>query len=265
MDPSAEEHGSADEGSPFDNNHQWYQKHSFDFYLYKEDNEGFVQKVFRSPDTLDERGRPRKRGILKADNVPSSAPSFTPLATTPRIKKASTPVSFDVPVETAPKYLHKAKVKFGNQEYGPTALLSHHFGSRGSEGNDYWYYHQSFQDLDSPLPVQSPRPEGTIFVHRNLTDSQFQLWLWGKKDGALMWQPLDLSTQQILHPKIPLRALKLTQGEPRWLLLTTLETYASCSRSRSMGPDSRCSGTLGKDGTGKSTMNSKIGDEEIVN
>ncbi|KIK51105.1 hypothetical protein GYMLUDRAFT_65015 [Collybiopsis luxurians FD-317 M1] len=158
MDPSSVEgHDSTAEASQMDNNPLWYQKHTFDFYQYEVDEDSFVQTIFQPPTALE-------------DN-------------TPMFIKVSSPVTFEVHTGAAPKYSHTAKVKYRNQEYGLTALQSSGFGAQGTKGNSYWYYHQSSQDLDSPLPVPPPKAEGMIFLHRNLTDHQYQLWMWVNKNG----------------------------------------------------------------------------------
>ncbi|KIK51586.1 hypothetical protein GYMLUDRAFT_64753 [Collybiopsis luxurians FD-317 M1] len=171
------------------------------------DEDSFVQTIFQPPTALED-----NEGQRKVHPCSLKCLHLSP---------------FEVHTGAAPKYLHTAKVKYGNQEYGPTALQSSGFGAQGTEGNNYWYYHQSSEDLDSPLPVPLPKAEGTIFLHRNLTDHQYQLWMWVNKDGALGWQPLDLATQQVYHPRVPQRALKLSRGELSWVLLTTLGTYAA--------------------------------------
>ncbi|KAH7875430.1 uncharacterized protein C8R40DRAFT_1069446 [Lentinula edodes] len=115
--------------------------------------------------------------------------------------------------------------------------------SHSSEGETAWHYSQAPYDLDAPLPETAiPRLLGTIYVHRNVNDGGYQVWVWYKRDGnGLAWQPVDLKNEQIAHPKIADRTLKLTStGKPSWILNSTATTYRSRtlrrSRSRSAAP-----------------------------
>lgn len=146
--------------------------------------------------------------------------------------RASTPVTFTLPTRKALKYRHDTPML--DIDHAPGRLNSSHFQSKESQGTTWWYDSQQPNDLDSPLPVNPvPQHVGTIYVHRNSVDGTFQVWMWGEREGILGWQPLDLDTEQISHPKIPSRALKLTKGQPSWVLLSTLTTYSGRSRSKS--------------------------------
>ncbi|KAJ3858641.1 hypothetical protein EV359DRAFT_68846 [Lentinula novae-zelandiae] len=115
--------------------------------------------------------------------------------------------------------------------------------SHSSEGETAWHFSQAPYDLDAPLPETAiPRLLGTIYVHRNVNDGGYQVWVWYKRDGnGLAWQPVDLKNEQIAHPKIADQSLKLTStGKPSWILNSTATTYRSRtlrrSRSRSAAP-----------------------------
>jgi len=149
-----------------------------------------------------------------------------------------------MPARKAPKYQHNTPLL--DKDHGPGRLNTLRFQSKESEGNNWWYDSQAPNDLDYPLPVNpAPQHIGTLYVHRNSLDGLFQIWMWGEKEGVLGWQPLDLATEQISHPKIPSRALKLTKGQPSWVLLSTLTTYGGKSRSRSRKSSRAGSGASG--------------------
>ncbi|KAJ3912230.1 hypothetical protein F5877DRAFT_85033 [Lentinula edodes] len=108
--------------------------------------------------------------------------------------------------------------------------------SHSSEGETAWHYSQAPYDLDAPLPETAiPRLLGTIYVHRNVNDGGYQVWVWYKRDGnGLAWQPVDLKNEQIAHPKIANRSLKLTStGKSSWILNSTATTYRSRTLRRS--------------------------------
>ncbi|KAJ3925899.1 MAG: hypothetical protein NXY57DRAFT_1043724 [Lentinula lateritia] len=115
--------------------------------------------------------------------------------------------------------------------------------SHSSEGETAWHYSQAPYDLGVPLPEMAiPRLLGTIYVHRNINNGGYQVWVWYKRDGnGLAWRPVDLKNEQIAHPKIADQLLKLTStGKPSWILNCMVTTYRSRtlrrSRSRSAVP-----------------------------
>lgn len=130
-----------------------------------------------------------------------------------------------------------------NDTYGPTKLETNRFRSHSSEGETAWHYSQAPYDLGVPLPEMAiPRLLGTIYVHRNINNGGYQVWVWYKRDGnGLAWRPVDLKNEQIAHPKIADQLLKLTStGKPSWILNCMVTTYRSRtlrrSRSRSAVP-----------------------------
>lgn len=142
-----------------------------------------------------------------------------------------------MPTQKAPRYYHDTPIV--DKDHAPGHLHATHFHSKESEGDNWWYDSQTPKDLDFPLPVSPPQHIGTLYIHRNSQDGFFQIWIWAEKEGMLGWQPIDLATEQVSHPKIPSRALKLTKGQPSWVLLSTLSTYHGKSRSRSRKSVSR--------------------------
>ncbi|KAJ3964960.1 hypothetical protein EV361DRAFT_955466 [Lentinula raphanica] len=173
-------------------------------------------------------------GGLKRDNSPGVGKST----------RGCTPVSFQTPAQP-PKYFLEGKAAsvVSGDTFGPTKLETSQFRSHNSEGETAWHYSQSPYDLDAPLPETAiPRMLGTVYVHRNISDGGYQVWVWYDRDGrGLLWQPVDLNNEQVAHPKIAERSLKLTStGKPSWILNSTATTYRSRSlkrsRSRSAAP-----------------------------
>ncbi|KAJ3924320.1 MAG: hypothetical protein NXY57DRAFT_970183 [Lentinula lateritia] len=145
------------------------------------------------------------------------------------------PVTFKFSAAAMKYFLDKSKRtnSIVGDTYGPTKLQTVLFRSHTSEGETAWYYSQSPVDLDVPLPeTLIPRILGTV---RSTKDGGYQIWVWFNRDGkGLGWQPVDLNNEQVAHPKIADRSLKLTAtGKPSWVLNSTLTTYCSRSLKRS--------------------------------
>ncbi|KIK58690.1 hypothetical protein GYMLUDRAFT_245785 [Collybiopsis luxurians FD-317 M1] len=249
MDPSSDKFAVADQSEDVKPRPRWFKQQAFDFFRYETDDDGIVQKVEDIPNP-DELGRKRtsspypSAGILKQNHNERTDVSFASgVYATTSSNRGSTPVSFSIPAQgqKAPKYVHETRRR--GTDHGPTALRSFPFHSHDSEGYCYWYSSQLDRDLDYPSAIATPQTLGTIYVHQNSIDGQYQLWMWMEKDGLTGWQPIDLSNEDVTHPRIPQRVLKLTRGEPRWILLSSLQT--SRSRSRSGSKDRRNSKRAG--------------------
>ncbi|KAH7877035.1 hypothetical protein F5879DRAFT_985313 [Lentinula edodes] len=221
----------------------WWRRQTYEYYRYSTDDDGIVQKVFNNPDPEESntRGRtktPPPKGALKHGSATSSPGSVKDAE-----PRGATPVSFKSSTRP-PKYFlegEKRTNSLASDAHGPTKLETARFRSHDSEGETAWYFSQSPFDLDAPLPeTPIPRMLATIYIHRNMKDGAYQIWLWCDRDGGgLGWQPVDLENERVAHPKIAERALKLTtSGKPSWVLTSTLTTYRSRkprrSRSRSV-------------------------------
>ncbi|KAJ3859900.1 hypothetical protein EV359DRAFT_85890 [Lentinula novae-zelandiae] len=231
----------------------WWRRQTYDYYCYCTDDDGIVQKVFDSPNPEESNtgGRtktPPPKGALKHGSATSSPGSVKDAEA-----RGVTPVSFKSSTRP-PKYFlegEKRTSSFSSDAFGPTKLETARFRSHDSEGGTAWYFSQSPFDLDAPLPeTPIPRMLATIYIHRNMKDGAYQIWLWCDRDGGgLAWQPVDLENEQVAHPKIAERALKLTtSGKPSWVLTSTLTTYRSRrprrSRSRSVAAGSVNTGSI---------------------
>lgn len=63
--------------------------------------------------------------------------------------------------------------------HGPDRLMTTPFNSCHSTGFTAWHYSQSVQDLDFPLGnTPTPSIEGTVYVHWNINDGGYQIWVW---------------------------------------------------------------------------------------
>ncbi|KAJ3917657.1 hypothetical protein F5877DRAFT_68038 [Lentinula edodes] len=218
----------------------WYRRENHDYYCYAVDDDGIVQKIIDIPNAEEVSPRvraktpPPQKGALKRRDERTSGPGSVAAA---EVREA-TPVTFKFSA-AAPKYfLDKSKRtnSIVGDTYGPTKLQTVSFRSHTSEGETAWYYSQSPVDLDVPLPeTPIPRILGTIYIHRSTKDGGYQIWVWFNRDGkGLGWQPVDLNNEQVAHPKIADRSLKLTAtGKPSWVLNSTLTTYRSRSLKRS--------------------------------
>ncbi|KAH7868376.1 uncharacterized protein C8R40DRAFT_1074853 [Lentinula edodes] len=231
----------------------WWRKQAYEYYRYCSDDDGIIQKVFDSPNPEESktRGRtktPPPKGALKHGSATSSPGSVKDAEA-----RGATPVSFKSSTRP-PKYFlegEKRTNSFSSDALGPTKLETARFRSHDSEGETAWYFSQSPFDLDAPPPeTPNPRMLATIYIHRNMKDGAYQLWLWCERDGGgLAWKPVDLENERVAHPKIAERALKLTtSGRPSWVLTSTLTTYWSRkprrSRSRSVAAGSMNSGSI---------------------
>ncbi|KAJ3968227.1 hypothetical protein EV361DRAFT_926988 [Lentinula raphanica] len=213
-------------------NGDWWRRQTHDYYSYHLDEDGLIQKIFHDPNTEVRYGKgraktPPGKGGLKRDNSPVAGKSA----------RGMTPVSFQTPARP-PKYFMegKAATVVSGDTFGPTKLETSQFRSHNSEGETAWHYSQAPYDLDAPLPETAiPRMLGTVYVHRNVSDGGYQVWVWYDREGrGLLWQPVDLNNEQVPHPKISERSLKLTStGKPSWILNSTATTYRSRSLKRS--------------------------------
>ncbi|KAJ3722350.1 hypothetical protein C8R42DRAFT_720720 [Lentinula raphanica] len=223
----------------------WWRRQTYDYATYYLDDDGMIQKIHHDPgveDNTKARGRaktpPPKGGLRKSENSTSAKDGdrgFTPVS----FKPLTRPVKYFVP---------GGRTNTTNEPFGPTKLETTSFKSIDSEGHNAWHSSQSPNDLDVPLPdTPMPRMIGTTYVHRNTTDGGYQVWVWCSREGGeLAWQPVDLNSEQIAHPKIPNRSLKLTlTGKPSWVLNSTLTTYQkrNSRRSKSRAPESASAST----------------------
>ncbi|KAH7868161.1 hypothetical protein F5879DRAFT_925088 [Lentinula edodes] len=249
----------------------WWRKQAYEYYRYCKDDDGIIQKVFDNPNPEestpsmstgtrgDEQKHPLQRELLNTAPPPRVLVGVViriAIETWP-VKDAeargATPVSFKSSTRP-PKYFlegEKRTNSFSSDAFGPTKLETARFRSHDSEGETAWYFSQSPFDLDAPPPeTPNPRMLATIYIHRNMKDGAYQLWLWCDRDGGgPAWQPVDLENERVAHPKIAERALKLTtSGRPSWVLTSTLTTYRSRkprrSRSRSVAAGSINSGSI---------------------
>ncbi|KAJ3917255.1 hypothetical protein F5877DRAFT_80110 [Lentinula edodes] len=221
----------------------WYRREIHEYYRYDLDDDGIVQKIVDNPnpnaEEVNTRGRartpPPQKGALKQRDEKHASPGS---ATAAEVRGA-TPVTFKFSAP-APKYFLKESKRASSivgDTYGPTKLQTTPFRSHASEGETAWYYSQSPADLDGPLPeTPIPRMLGTIYIHRSIKDGGYQIWVWFNWDGTgLGWQSVDLSNEQVAHPRVADRSLKLTAaGKPSWILNSTLTTYRSRSLKRSV-------------------------------
>ncbi|KAJ3884784.1 hypothetical protein GG344DRAFT_71073, partial [Lentinula edodes] len=176
----------------------------------KDEETGMVRKVYDDPHLHV--GDAPKKGIL----------SPTSIETTGQTSRKSTPVSFE-PIQKAPKYFMEGKdlPYIENGSYGPTKLETTNFNSKDSQGITAWYYGQAPHGLDRP-PEETPTPpkQGTIYIHRNITDGGYQIWIWLAQSEREIWFPVDLNGALVHHPEIPARVLTLqaSTGNPSWVL-----------------------------------------------
>ncbi|KAH7873875.1 uncharacterized protein C8R40DRAFT_1172227 [Lentinula edodes] len=218
----------------------WYRNQTYEYYRYKKDEEtGMVRKVYDDPHLHV--GDAPKKGIL----------SPTSIETTGQTSRKSTPVSFE-PIQKALKYFMEGKdlPYIENGSFGPTKLETTNFNSKDSQGITAWYYGQAPHDLDRP-PEETPTPpkQGTIYLHRNIADSGYQIWIWLAQSEREIWFPVDLNGALVHHPEIPARVLTLQAltGNPSWVLHSTLTTtqgrqirkIRSRSRTRQRSPRTR--------------------------
>ncbi|KAJ3856724.1 hypothetical protein EV368DRAFT_61407 [Lentinula lateritia] len=195
----------------------WYRNQTYEYYRYEKDEEtGMVRKVYDDPHLHV--GDAPKKGIL----------SPTSIETTGQTSRKSTPVSFE-PIQKAPKYFMEGKdlPYIENGSYGPTKLETTNFNSKDSQGITAWYYGQAPHDLDRP-PEETPTlpKQGTIYLHRNIADGGYQIWIWLAQSEREIWLPVDLNGALVHHPEIPARVLTLqaSTGNPSWVLHSTLTT-----------------------------------------
>ncbi|KAJ3964763.1 hypothetical protein EV361DRAFT_873743 [Lentinula raphanica] len=223
----------------------WWRRQTYDYSTYYLDNDGMIQKIYHDPGgeelwalkvntvTQREDGRrpPLQEEVSENPKILSRVlRSVSSLASMKDGDRGSTPVSFK-PLARPTKFFVQGGARSSNvtnETFGPTKLEMTSFKSTDSEGHNAWHSSQSPNDLDVPLPdTPTPRMVGTTYVHRNTTDGGYQVWVWCSREGGeLAWQPVDLNNEQVAHPKISNRSLKLTlSGKPSWVLNSTLSTY----------------------------------------
>ncbi|KAJ3779588.1 hypothetical protein GGU10DRAFT_337895 [Lentinula aff. detonsa] len=221
----------------------WWKRDVYDYCSYYLDGDGIIQKIYCDPNAEEasqaRAKTPQQKGVLKRHDSPR-------LGIIKGIDRGTTPVSFKTRAQP-PKYFVQGRMCIvPGGSYGPTKLETNPFRSHDSEGETAWHYSQAPHELNTPLPeTPTPRMLGTIYVHRNTEDGGYQIWVWCNRDGReLGWQPVDLENEQVAHPKITTRSLKLTSGgKPSWVLNSTLLTYrtrnSKRSRSRPAGGSTR--------------------------
>ncbi|KAJ3853225.1 hypothetical protein EV368DRAFT_81794 [Lentinula lateritia] len=199
----------------------WYRNQTYEFYRYvKDENTGMMQKVYDNPHQQHNTknvGANIKKGILNHSE---------PIIHT--TSRKSTPISFE-PLERSPKFFMEGGTQpiIEAGTYGPTKLQTTNFNSKDSEGITAWHYSQSPFDLDSPLDdTPIPSKIGTIYIHRNIRDGGYQVWIWLLRGNQEVWRPVDLGGSLIHHPEIASRVLTMqaSTGNPSWVLHSTLLT-----------------------------------------
>ncbi|KAJ3766188.1 hypothetical protein FB446DRAFT_827076 [Lentinula raphanica] len=234
MEPDEDSDQDLSSESPF----VWWKRKTYNYATYYLDDDGMIQKIHHDPDSEESNAKMRVRaktpptkGGLKKSEHSASGKDFD---------RGATPVSFK-PLARPAKYFLPGGNRTSNvskEPYGPTKLETSYFKSSDSEGHNAWHSSQSPHDLDAPL-VETPTPRmiGTVYVHRNTSDGGYQIWVWCNRDGGELarWYPVDLNSEQVSHPKISMRSLKLTlAGKPSWVLNSTLTTYHKRQSRRSM-------------------------------
>ncbi|KAJ3858756.1 hypothetical protein EV359DRAFT_87267 [Lentinula novae-zelandiae] len=225
-----------------------------EYYRYCNDDNGIIQKVFDNPNPEESNMRGQTKTPPPKGALNTAPPPQVLVGSVKDVEaRGATPVSFKSST-CLPKYFlegEKRTNSFSSDAFGPTKLETVWFRSHDSEGETAWYFSQSPFDLDAPPPeTPTPRMLATIYIHRNMKDRAYQLWLWcDRDDGGPAWQPVDLENERVAHPKIAEWALKLTtSGRPSWVLTSTLTTYWSRkprrSRSRSVAAGSMNSGSI---------------------
>ncbi|KAJ3884756.1 hypothetical protein GG344DRAFT_71092 [Lentinula edodes] len=218
----------------------WYRREAHDYYRYEVDNDGIIQKIVDDPNSnaeeVNTRGRaktpPPQKGALKQRDDKHASPALLALLR----EKTCTDKFSESRLRHSWRRSKRASSIVGDT-YGPTKLQTTPFRSHTSEGETAWYYSQSPADLDVPLPeTPIPRMLGTLYIHRSIQDGGYQIWVWFNRDGrGLGWQSVNLNDEQVAHPKVAERSLKLTAaGKPSWILNSTLTTYRSRSLKRSV-------------------------------
>ncbi|KAJ3912121.1 hypothetical protein F5877DRAFT_72664 [Lentinula edodes] len=192
----------------------WYRNQTYEYYRYVKDNEtGMVKKVYDDPHLHV--GDAPKKGILSPGSIETTGQNLL-------ASRKSTPVSFE-PIQKPPKYFMEGKEQpfIESGSYGPTKLETTNFNSKDSQGITAWYYGQAPHDLDHP-PEDTPTPpkQGTIYIHRNIADGGYQIWIWLAQSEREIWFPVDLNGALVHHPEIPARVLTLqaSTGNPSWVL-----------------------------------------------
>ncbi|KAJ3806691.1 hypothetical protein F5876DRAFT_68726 [Lentinula aff. lateritia] len=192
----------------------WYRNQTYEYYRYVKDNEtGMMKKVYDDPHLHV--GDAPKKGILSPGSIETTSQNLL-------ASRKSTPVSFE-PIQKPPKYFMEGKelpfIESGS--YGPTKLETTNFNSKDSQGITAWYYGQAPHNLDHP-PEDTPTPpkQGTIYVHRNIADGGYQIWIWLAQSEREIWFPVDLNGALVHHPEIPARVLTLqaSTGNPSWTI-----------------------------------------------
>ncbi|KAH7870442.1 uncharacterized protein C8R40DRAFT_1175705 [Lentinula edodes] len=239
---------------PVDN--VFYMDRVYDFSYFTMDDDGMVWEVNENdadePAYRPQSSQPQKDSAATpgAQRGRATSPKPTGGATVGSGHSASSPppVSF-ASGRKAPKYRIKpSPPPIIGGKLVPGRLRTAPFTSRTSQGVTPWYETQSDEDLEEPMPVPAPALEGTVYIHRNMNDGCYQVWVWKLgNNGRKSWHPVDLDGDAVIHPKISDRMLRLTRnGKPSWILTSTQTTYESReihreraqsrARSQSRGP-----------------------------
>ncbi|KAJ3792046.1 hypothetical protein GGU11DRAFT_761090 [Lentinula aff. detonsa] len=229
--PSMEPDETTDEETQSSTSLGWWKRDIYDYCSYYLDEDGIIQKIYHDPNTEEtsqaRAKTPQQKGVLKRHDSPSVIKG---------IDRGTMPVSFKTRAQPPKYFLQGRRGPISGGTYGPTKLETNRFRSHDSEGETAWHYSQAPHELNTPLPdTPTPRMLGTIYVHRSTEDGSYQVWVWCKRDGReLGWQPVDLENEQVAHPKVTTRSLKLTSGgKPSWVLNSTLLTYRTRNSKRS--------------------------------
>ncbi|KAJ4496344.1 hypothetical protein C8J55DRAFT_554082 [Lentinula edodes] len=239
---------------PVDN--VFYMDRVYNFSYFTMDDDGMVWEVNENdadePAYRSQSSQPQKDSAATpgAQRGRATSPKPTGGATVGSGHSASSPppVSF-ASGRKAPKYRIKpSPPPIIGGKLVPGRLRTAPFTSRTSQGVTPWYETQSDEDLEEPMPVPAPALEGTVYIHRNMNDGCYQVWVWKLgNNGRKSWHPVDLDGDAVIHPKISDRMLRLTRnGKPSWILTSTQTTYESReihreraqsrARSQSRGP-----------------------------
>jgi len=102
--------------------------------------------------------------------------------------------------------------------------------SSGHRGATIWYTTQSFSDVSAP-PDGMPEAAGDLYIHRNLSTSAQQIWMFGR-DARWTVVPHDT---KVNHPTVVDRVLSIrSDGSPNWVTAAAF-TNVQCRRARTPG------------------------------
>ena len=85
--------------------------------------------------------------------------------------------------------------------------------SSGHRGSTIWYSTQSYSNVSGP-PSGIPEVAGHLYIHKNLSNSTQQVWLFSR-EARWIHTPNDM---KVIHPTIVDRVLSLrSDGSPNWV------------------------------------------------